>query len=138
MADLCMTMNAVHFYLWLPMIVIAFVNATLRELVITKYASPLRANQWSTIVLVFFCAIYVYYVFPFLRIDSGRQAFLVGLIWVVLTIIFEFALGRFSHKSWNELLIQYDVTSGNLWPLFLVCLFLMPYLCYTIWLPRNV
>jgi hypothetical protein len=42
-------MTAKHFFLlWLPMIVIAFANTTLRELVFIEKYSEFRAHQLST------------------------------------------------------------------------------------------
>jgi hypothetical protein len=49
---------------------------------------------------------------------------------VVLTTLFEFGLGRFSGKTWTELLANYYLLNGQLWPLFLLCLGLMPWLFY--------
>lgn len=48
---------------WLPMIIIAFANATLRELVFIKYYSEMRAHQLSTITLIFLCVIYTGFIF---------------------------------------------------------------------------
>lgn len=125
-------MQIKHFLLWLPMIVLAFANATIREIWLIKYYSELRASQLSTISLVLFCAIYIWFIMPVLNIQNSIQAFLIGLIWVILTIVFEFALGRLTNRSWEFLLQNYNVAEGRLWPLFLLCLFLFPYLFYLI------
>lgn len=114
-------MKILHFLFWLPMIGIAFVNAGLRELIIVRQFTSLRAHQLSTITLMLMCSVYIYLIFPYLKIDSGREALLVGLEWVVLTTLFELILGRLTKKSWPELLHQYNVLSGQIWPVFLVC-----------------
>ena len=114
------------------MIVLAFANATIREIWLIKHYSELRASQLSTISLIIFCAIYIWFILPVLNIQNYMQAFLIGLIWVILTIAFEFALGRLTNKSWEFLLQNYNVSEGRLWPVFLLCLFLMPYLFYVI------
>src|SRR5690349_7700425 len=113
-------MDFIQFLWWLPMIVIAFANATLRELFFIKHLHTLRAHQVSTVTLVIMCSIYVYLIFPFLRINGSREALFVGITWVILTILFEFALGRLTKKSWSDLLQQYDIPSGHIWPVFLV------------------
>jgi len=123
-------MELKHFLLWLPMIAIAFANATIRQLVFTKYFSDLRAQQFSTITLIILCTIYIWFVFPFLNIQSGNQAILIGLVWVVLTVLFEFSLGRLVRRSWESLLQDYNITAGRIWPGFLICLFLLPYMFY--------
>src|SRR5688572_10253473 len=118
--------------LWLPMILIAFANATLRQLILNKYFSDLRAHQLSTVTLIILCSIYIGFVFPFLSIQSNKQALLIGFIWVVLTVLFEFSLGRLVNRSWNSLLQDYNIIGGRIWLIFLVSLFLLPYLFYNI------
>lgn len=119
-----------HFFLWLPMIVIAFANATIRELFFIKQFSELRAHQLSTLTLIIFCSVYVWFVFPQLSIQSCRQAIFIGFVWVLLTVAFEFTLGRLTHKPWQYLLQDYNLLAGRTWSLFLICLLLMPYLLY--------
>ncbi|MFD1754290.1 hypothetical protein ACFSC6_03690 [Rufibacter sediminis] len=125
-------MGIKHFLLWLPMIVLAFANATLRELVLIKQFSDLRAHQLSTLTLIILCALYVGFVYSKLDIQSTRQSFLIGFVWVVLTVAFEFSLGRFTNKSWAFLFQDYNLVAGRIWVVFLVCLFLLPYVFYVL------
>lgn len=120
--------------LWLPMILLAFGNATLRELVFVRHFSEFRAHQYSTITLIVLCALYIWLVLPFLSLQSGRQALLVGFVWVLLTIVFEFSLGRLTGKSWAFLLRDYNLMEGRLWLLFIASLFVFPVLFY--WLKK--
>ncbi len=114
--------------LWLPMIAIAFANATIRELVLVKHFTELRAHQISTVTLIIFCFGYVWFIFRFLDIHLTKHALLVGGLWVLLTIIFEFSLGRFNGKSWESLFLDYNLLKGRIWLLFLISLFFLPYL----------
>lgn len=123
-----------HFLLWLPMIALAFANATLRELVLVNHFNPLQAHQLSTITLIALCAVYVCSVSGVLAFQDARQAWLTGLAWMLLTVAFEFTLGRLMHKPWSVLFTDYHVLAGRIWPLFLVCLMILPYLC---WKPRH-
>ncbi len=125
-------MNINQLLLWLPMIVIAFLNATLRELILIKHFSEFRAHQLSTIVLILLCSVYVWFVFPLLKLETAAQAFLVGFVWLLLTVAFEFSLGRLTNKSWEYLFRDYNVLAGRLWVLFLICLFTLPYLVYVL------
>lgn len=118
------------FLFWLPMIAIAFINATLREMVFRRLMDTLQAQQLSTLTLMIFCSIYVWLIFPKLLINSAKQAVLLGLMWTLLTIGFEFILGGVTGKSWQELLHNYDLFAGQLWPLFLLLLFFLPYCCF--------
>ncbi len=125
-------MSIKHFLLWLPMIVIAFANAALRELVFVKHFSEFRAHQFSTITLIILCSIYVWFVSQPLDIQNTKQAFLIGFVWVVLTVVFEFSLGRLTNKSWEHLFRDYNILAGRIWLVFLLCLFLLPYICFTL------
>jgi hypothetical protein len=119
-----------YFLLWLPMIVVAFANATIRQLIFVKYFNDLRSHQLSTLTLIILCSVYAFFIFPLLHIRNAKQALTIGFIWVVLTAIFEFSLGRVTKKSWSTLLEQYDLTSGHIWPIFLFSLLLLPCLFY--------
>lgn len=121
-----------HFVLWLPMIIIAFANATLREIVFVKYFSEFRAHQLSTLTLIILCSVYIWFVFPVLNIHNSKLAFAIGIVWVLLTVAFEFSLGRLTNKSWEYLFRDYNIFAGRLWLLFLFCLFVLPYIYYII------
>jgi hypothetical protein len=125
-------MSINYLLLWLPMILIAFANAILRELVFIKHYNESRAHQLSTIVLIILCSVYVWFVFPLLKIQSSKQAFVLGFVWVLLTVAFEFSLGRLTNKSWEFLFQNYNLFAGRIWLLFLICLFILPYFFYVI------
>jgi hypothetical protein len=79
---------------WLPMMVIAVGNGTLRDLGYKKYVGELRAHQISTFTLIIFLGIYVKYFVSAVPPASGRQAIGMGLLWLTMTLCFEFGLGR--------------------------------------------
>lgn len=115
---------------WLPMVAIAFVNAILREVFILQYFSVCKAHQLSTLTLTILCLAYTWVVLPRLNFLNIKAALYTGLVWVVLTIIFEFALGRITHKSWEYLFQNYYLLKGRVWILFLICLSISPCLLY--------
>lgn len=121
-----------HFLLWLPMIAIAFANATLREFVFAKRFSETVSHQLSTLTLILFCSIYIGLVYAQLEIRNAKQALLIGFVWMLMTVIFEFALGRLTNKSWEYLLQNYNLPKGQVWPVFLLALFILPYIYYII------
>jgi hypothetical protein len=125
-------MNLKTLLYWFPMIAIAFANATLRQLIFIKYFNELRAHQLSTVTLIILCAIYVRIVIPALHLQNATQAWLTGFTWMILTILFEFSLGRLTNKSWTYLLENYNIATGHIWPLFLLALLVMPYLFYSL------
>jgi hypothetical protein len=67
---------------------------------------------------------------PRLGEERARQAS-TGLAWLVLTLAFEFGLGRFvSHLSWRQMLAEYDLFAGRLWVLVPLWVALAPYLFF--------
>lgn len=125
-------MNLKYFLFWLPMIVIAFANATLRELVFMKEFTEFRSHQLSTLTLIILCFVYVWFVFPYLAVQYPAQAFIAGILWVLLTVAFEFFLGRMTGKSWEYLFRDYNIAAGRIWIVFLVVL------SYTVLMMRKL
>ena len=114
------------------MIVLAFANATLRELVFIKHFTMLAAHQLSTITLMLLCSAYIWLVYPNLHLQSFKEALTTGVVWMLLTVVFEFSLGRLTGKSWDYLLRDYNLLAGRIWPVFLFCLLMLPYFVYCV------
>lgn len=121
-------MNLKQFLFWFPMIVIAIANAGIRELVLDKYLNELNAHQISTITLIAFCAVYIGLISPSLGLKSHKEALILGFIWVLLTVGFEFIFGRFMGTAWQVLFNDYNLLTGRLWSVFLLGLFILPYI----------
>lgn len=65
---------------------------------------------------------------PWLRLRSAGGALAVGGVWVVLTLAFEFALGRVVGLSWSQILAEYDLAQGGVMVLGLLAMGLTPWL----------
>jgi hypothetical protein len=118
---------------WIPMIFIAIANGAIRQFVYGQWVSELAAHQISSataIVLFFFYTLFLSGRWPFTK---ANQAWVVGLIWLCLTIAFEFAFGHFvAGQPIDRLAQDYNVAAGRLWPFILAALFLMPYVTFRI------
>jgi hypothetical protein len=67
---------------------------------------------------------------------SAQQAWAVGVIWVVLTLAFEFLAGHYVfHNAWSRLLEDYNVVRGRIWILVLMTTLVSPRLCASL---RNL
>jgi hypothetical protein len=119
-----------YFLLWFPMLLIAIGNGTLREFVFKKYVSDLTAHQLSTIILIIFFGLYIGFAINRFPPASSRQAILIGFVWVVLTLIFEFGFGRYRGSSWPQLLEDYNLLKGRIWILIPLWLAIAPYIFY--------
>jgi uncharacterized membrane protein len=113
------------------MVAIAVANGVVRETGLRRRFSEPRARQISTMLLVLFFSIYMAAIFRLWPLASAKQAVQVGALWLVLTLAFEVALGRFlSHLSWSQILAEYNVLAGRLWLLVPLWIALAPYLFF--------
>lgn len=66
---------------------------------------------------------------PWMRARTRRDQLVAGAVWVVFTVAFELALGRFVlGASWNRILEDYRIWEGGLMPLGLAAMGLSPWL----------
>jgi len=114
---------------WLTMLAVSMANGALREFVYAPYLNAAAAQQLSTLVGALLLGIVIHrharrHPFP-----SARAAFASGLLWVALTIAFEFLFFHYvGGHSWSALLANYDLSAGRLWPLLLLWIGLAPVL----------
>jgi hypothetical protein len=60
---------------------------------------------------------------------SRSQRIAIASLWLCLTVGFEFTFGHYvDRKSWTELLANYNLFDGHLWPLVLASLVCAPFL----------
>lgn len=122
---------------WLPMVAIAVANGALREGGLKRWMGEPRARQLSTLLLILFFATYMAAIFRLWPLASVGQAVAVGFAWLALTLAFEFGMGRFvSHLSWSQMLSEYNLLAGRLWPLVPIWVAVAPYAFYRWQAPR--
>lgn len=122
-----------YLLLWLGLVVIAIINGTLRQETYGKAMSDLRAHQLSTVSGIVLFGIYIWIMSGIWPIPSAGRAVLIGLIWLVMTILFEFGFGHFvMGHPWSRLLHDYNLFQGRLWVLVLIWTAVAPYLSYKI------
>lgn len=120
----------IYFLLWFPMLLISVGNGSLREFVFKKYMSSLTAHQLSTITLLIFFSIYICSVMKRFPPASSTQAIFIGLVWLSLTLAFEFGFGRYRGNSWLKLLEDYNLLKGRLWILIPIWVTIAPWVFY--------
>jgi len=113
---------------WVPMLFIAIANGALRELTFAREMTELRAHQLSTTIGSVLVGLFIWAVLRIWPPVSARQAFSIGLVWMALTVAFEFILGRLiMHRPWPQLLNDYNVLEGRVWAVFLLWITVAPY-----------
>lgn len=116
---------------WFPMIVIAIVNGLFREKFLASRFNELQAHQLSTASMIILFGVYVWVLIKTWFPTSAKQALMIGLIWLVLTVIFEFLFGHYvAGHSWDKLLGDYHLVKGRVWVLVLIWVCIAPYVMY--------
>ncbi len=116
---------------WFVLLVVAMINGGLRDLTYGRYLSELLANQLSCVSGILLFAVVICEFVRRWPSASAREAWFIGLFWLALTVAFEFLFFHYvGGHSWAELLANYDVASGRLWPLILVWVTVAPYFFY--------
>jgi len=104
----------------------------LREFVYKDYVGELTAHQISTITGVILIGFYIRIIWRYLKIYSKKQAIQTGLLWLLLTIVFEFGFGYFvMGHPFSKLISDYNIFEGRVWALFLLWLVLAPYILHS-------
>lgn len=113
--------------LWITLAIIAIFNGLIREKTYGKFVSELAAHQLSTVTCVIFSGLFIYAANRMWPIESSNQAWLIGFIWLISTVIFEFVFGHYiARHSWSQLLNDYNILEGRVWGVFLVWVLIMP------------
>ncbi len=113
---------------WLPMVPIAILNGIVREQGYGKQVGELAAHQISTLTGAILFGIYIWGLGRFWSLESEARALGVGLIWLVLTVAFEFGFGRLvAGKSWSRLFQDYNLLAGRVWSLLLLWIAAAPW-----------
>ncbi|WP_206197604.1 hypothetical protein [Terrimonas sp.] len=121
-----------YFLCWFPMLILAIINGSARDLWYKKYVGEIRAHQISTFSLVLLFGIYIWIVMKKTPVESEMNAILLGLFWLILTLIFEFGFGLMRGSTISQLLGEYNIMKGRVWVLIPIWVSFAPYLFFKI------
>lgn len=123
---------------WLPMVALAVLNGALRQYVLLPLVSEITAHQISTFTLML---LFTAYLWPLLRRRPPRSdahAAAVGLLWLGMTVGFEFGFGHYvMGHPWDRLLRDYNLCAGRLWVLILLYVAAAPWVLRRLLLRRG-
>lgn len=116
------------FVVWLAILGLAFGNAALRELVLIPQLGKAQGLALSGVFLAALVVVVAWVSLPWLGMQRMAGLLAIGFGWLVLTIAFDFAMGRLQGKPVQQLLDAYTFKDGNLWLLVLLVTLVAPYL----------
>jgi hypothetical protein len=118
---------------WLGLVALAIVNGALREKTYGPHMEELSAHQLSTVIGLCLFAAYIWFLTGLCRLETARQALLIGAMWLIMTVAFEFLFGHYvAGHSWSRLLHDYNLLKGRVWVLVLIWTAVAPYFFYRV------
>ncbi|MBS1582308.1 MAG: hypothetical protein JST66_08935 [Bacteroidetes bacterium] len=115
--------------LWLGLMVLAIANGAVRVKWIIPVTGMTAGLAISTLLLCALILLATWFGIPWSGPMSNKQALAIGLLWLAMTLGFEFGAGHFLFKKpWAELLVDYDITQGRIWALVPITTLLAPWL----------
>ena len=118
---------------WTGMVFLAILNGAIREKAYGPFMQELSAHQLSTVIGMILFGGYIWILTGAFLIKSSRQAFWIGCMWLIMTLLFEFGFGHYvMGYPWSRLFHDYNLMKGRVWPLVLIWTAIAPYVFYRI------
>jgi hypothetical protein len=115
--------------LWFAILPLAILNGMLREHALIPALGSASGFIASGIILSGCIFLVALAAAPWYGALTTRRWWLVGVLWLLLTLLFEFGFGRVvQHRTWAELFEAYRFRGGNLWPVVLAATLVSPWL----------
>jgi len=112
---------------WVLLAVVAVANGVARNFLLEPRIGEAIAHVAGTIVLCALIFLVTLATVGWIGPTRPLEASLIGLLWVVLTLSFEFLAGHFLFgHPWERLLGDYNISRGRFWILVPVVTYLAP------------
>ena len=114
---------------WLLLAVLMSANGIFRELALKPALGATSADIVSAMLGIAIILGITWWLFRPLAGSATRDLVRASVLLVSLTVAFEFLVGHFvDGKSWSELVANYVIWRGRLWPIVLATIALTPFL----------
>lgn len=117
------------FLVWLIIIIAESIHGTIRQLFLAPLVGDFTARRIAVFTGMILIFLITYFFIRWINAPSVKSLFAIGLMWVVLTVVFEFGLGIFIFGYSSERMFEdYDLTRGGLMGFGMLFMFLAPLL----------
>lgn len=100
--------------IWLTLVAVESIHGVIRRLLLQPQLGDLRARQLSVFTGAALIVIVFWFTLRWLGPQSTRRWWTFGLMWLALTLGFEFALGRATGMPWDRIASDFDPRRGGL------------------------
>lgn len=115
--------------IWLVIIFAESIHGTLRQLFLAPLIGDFPARRIAFFVGLLLIFGITYLFIRWINAVSVKALLAVGIMWMILTAMFEFGLGIFvMNLSWERMFEDYDISRGGLMGLGLLFMLFAPYL----------
>ena len=117
------------FLIWLVIVFVESVHGMLRQIFLAPLVGDFPARRIAFFIGMGLIFLITYVFIHWIRAVNSKRLFAVGLIWAVLTLLFEFGLGYFVLGYSSERMLEdYDVSRGGLMGFGLLFMVFAPFL----------
>ena len=112
---------------WFGILLLASLNGAVRSAWLIPWLGETLGRAISTLVLSAVVFLVTWMTIEWIRPATTVDAVKISLLWLVLTLAFEFLVGHYVFRQpWPALLEDYDISRGRIWVLVLVLILLSP------------
>lgn len=111
---------------WFGILLLAMANGLFREAVLIPQLGAQAGLPLSGVLLSLLILLVAFLSLPWIKPGQSHACWRLGLVWLLMTLLFEFSFGWRQGKSAEALLAAYRLEGGNLWLLVLLTTLLAP------------
>lgn len=116
---------------WFGIMLAAILNGAVRDVLLVPRLGDPVARALSCVTLAAVILLITWLTLDWIRPPSSADAWRIGVMWLAMTLAFEFLAGHFLFRTpWQTLLADYDVLAGRLWVLVLIATLAAPGILY--------
>ena len=120
-------MHARALLVWFGLLLVAFANGAVREIALIPSVGEAPAHAISSITLAAAILVLSWFTITWIRPASISDAWTIGIVWLALTLAFEFLAGHYVFGNpWSQLWADYNVLRGRIWIAVLVATLVGP------------
>lgn len=114
--------------IWLVIVVVAILNGGFREKVLVPAIGATMALPLSGVLLAVLVFLVTLLLISFIGSSEPKIYIWVGILWIVLTLSFEFLFGHFiAGKPWQEIMQVFNIQKGELFTVVLLVTAISPW-----------
>jgi hypothetical protein len=114
---------------WFALALLAVLNGALRSAWISPRLGEHAGHIVSTFTLSGIILVVARLTITWIGVTTMRQAMTTGLVWLALTVLFEFGAGHYLFGNpWERLLADYNPLRGRVWVVVLIVTLVAPVL----------